>query len=215
MEIKETIIFNGVEYRLLSGGRYYLSQSTTNDGRRHAKSLHVAIWEYYNKKPCPKGYEIHHIDGNCYNNDISNLECVSIKEHRGKHTTKGNKKQEEHLEKIRPLSKEWHSSEEGKEWHREHAKNSILNAPQKEHTCIVCGKKFTSRFYGSKFCSQNCRNKHQYQESVKYVTRTCVICGKEFQAKLTVRHPEGGETCSRSCRSKLAHKRKREAEAKE
>ena len=70
MDIKETIIFNGVEYRLLSGGRYYLSQSTTNDGRRHAKSLHVAIWEYYNKKPCPKGYEIHHIDGNCSNTII-------------------------------------------------------------------------------------------------------------------------------------------------
>ena len=28
-----------------------------------------------------RSYEIHHIDGDCSNNDLSNLQCVSIKEH--------------------------------------------------------------------------------------------------------------------------------------
>lgn len=44
-----------------------------------------SVWESY-YGPIPKdddgrSYEIHHIDGNSTNNDISNLSCVSIKEH--------------------------------------------------------------------------------------------------------------------------------------
>jgi len=35
--------------------------------------------------PIPKGYQIHHIDGNYENNDISNLECLSPKEHALRH----------------------------------------------------------------------------------------------------------------------------------
>ena len=43
------------------------------------------VWEKING-PIPKddlgrSYEIHHIDGNRKNNDISNLACVSIEEH--------------------------------------------------------------------------------------------------------------------------------------
>lgn len=33
-------------------------------------------------------YEIHHIDGNSENNDISNLKCVSIQEHYNIHILK-------------------------------------------------------------------------------------------------------------------------------
>lgn len=39
------------------------------------------IWEEYNKKTIPEGYEIHHIDGNRTNNEPTNLLCVSIEEH--------------------------------------------------------------------------------------------------------------------------------------
>lgn len=211
--VDEIIIFNGVEYKLLSNGKYYLSQSTSNEGRRHAKSLHVAIWEYHNGTTVPKGYEIHHKDGDSFNNDISNLECITIKEHRNLHTTKGSKKQEAHLDSIRPLSKEWHSSEEGLNWHREHAKKSILSAPQKEHVCIVCGKTFTTRFHNSRFCSHNCESKYAYEQTAKYVTKNCVICGKEFQAKLTIRHPDGAKTCCRSCSRKLGQLNKKDKEA--
>ncbi len=38
------------------------------------------IYESYYGK-IPKGYHIHHIDGNPLNNEISNLECVSPEEH--------------------------------------------------------------------------------------------------------------------------------------
>jgi len=39
------------------------------------------IWEKANNKKIPDGYEIHHIDGNRENNDLTNLKLVSILEH--------------------------------------------------------------------------------------------------------------------------------------
>lgn len=48
------------------------------------------IWEEYNNKKIPAGYEIHHIDGNRKNNDPSNLICVSIEEHLEIHTKEEN-----------------------------------------------------------------------------------------------------------------------------
>ena len=39
------------------------------------------IWEKANNKNIPNMYEIHHIDGNKFNNNPSNLICVSIEQH--------------------------------------------------------------------------------------------------------------------------------------
>ena len=39
------------------------------------------IWETYNNKKIPEGYEIHHIDGNKNNNNLNNLKCITIEEH--------------------------------------------------------------------------------------------------------------------------------------
>lgn len=46
------------------------------------------IYEQY-KGPIPKGFDIHHSDGNRNNNDISNLICVSIQEHYEIHKNQG------------------------------------------------------------------------------------------------------------------------------
>jgi HNH endonuclease len=49
-------------------------------GKLHKNNNYRKIYEdYYGK--IPKGYHIHHIDGNPLNNDINNLECVSSEEH--------------------------------------------------------------------------------------------------------------------------------------
>ena len=152
MEHQNIIWFNGIKYRLMGAKRYYLSQSTTNEGRRKAKGLHVAIWEYYSGKTVPKGYIVHHKDGDCFNNDYSNLECISISEHNKRHAKEKSeraktKEQLEHLDKIRELSKEWHKSEAGKEWHRQHVKNSLAKAWafNEERECAYCGKKYIAR----------------------------------------------------------------------
>jgi ribonucleotide reductase alpha subunit len=41
---------------------------------------HRLIWESVNG-PIPDGYDIHHIDGDTYNNDIDNLECLTHSDH--------------------------------------------------------------------------------------------------------------------------------------
>ena len=70
------------------------------NGERHLK--HRYIWELHNGK-IPKGYEVHHIDGNTHNNDISNLTLLSIKEHRSLHAKRqtGRKISDETKRKIR------------------------------------------------------------------------------------------------------------------
>lgn len=45
---------------------------------------HVLVWERY-FGPVPKGYQIHHIDGNKQNNDIKNLQLVTSLEHKRIH----------------------------------------------------------------------------------------------------------------------------------
>ncbi len=46
--------------------------------------MHRAIWEYYNGE-IPKGYVVHHKDLNLANNDITNLEILTLAEHRKLH----------------------------------------------------------------------------------------------------------------------------------
>lgn len=52
------------------------------NGRKVAK--HVAVWEAANG-PKPPNHDIHHIDGNSHNNDLSNLVCLTKAEHQKLH----------------------------------------------------------------------------------------------------------------------------------
>ncbi len=54
-------------------------------GRSNERLFHVFLMEEHLGKPLPKGYEVHHIDGNKHNNNIENLELVTRKEHCRKH----------------------------------------------------------------------------------------------------------------------------------
>ena len=55
------------------------------NGVRITGLLWRVIWVYYHG-PIPPKYVIHHIDGTHSNNELSNLACVSISEHRRIHT---------------------------------------------------------------------------------------------------------------------------------
>ena len=50
-------------------------QITIGKGQRARKP--VLVWEAHNKKKVPIGYVIYHKDGNMYNDNLSNLECIS------------------------------------------------------------------------------------------------------------------------------------------
>lgn len=60
------------------------------------KNIHVLVhrfvWEAVNDTIIPKGYEINHIDKNTHNNQPSNLEILTIAEHRRLHKKGSGKK---------------------------------------------------------------------------------------------------------------------------
>jgi hypothetical protein len=47
--------------------------------------IHRKVW-IENNGEIPKGYIIHHKDGNKYHNDLDNLELLTYKEHRNIHS---------------------------------------------------------------------------------------------------------------------------------
>jgi len=66
-------------------GDGHIQLRKTVDGKHYYKDEHVYVWELYNGEK-PKGYNIHHIDENPSNNDISNLELLSFSGHKRRHS---------------------------------------------------------------------------------------------------------------------------------
>lgn len=188
--------FDGITYRLLSKGRYYLSQSTTNEGRKGAKGLHVAIWEKYSGQKVPPGWEVHHKDGNPFNNEFSNLDCLSRSEH-SKTINRKTERVRRNLDRIRPLASAWHRSEAGRAWHREHAKQP---KSKQECNCLCCGKPFLAKRADAKYCSRKCEVKYRYDNDARPEERACVVCGANFTALVGPYRKRTAVTCSRKCR---------------
>ena len=213
----KVVVFNGETYVRNPNSKYYFKHTTRNEERRHATQLHRAVWEFYNG-PIPDGYHIHHIDHDIDNNDISNLECISASEHLSMHGKENFKDAEyrekmlKNLEAIRSKAAEWHSSEEGLEWHRKHTEESLAKTwVKEERTCEECGKKFIGTKRG-RFCSQKCYRHYIKRESgmpVRDRNRTCRFCGKEFFAS------ERGfqKYCSVECRIAAQEERRKARQA--
>jgi hypothetical protein len=62
----------------------------------------------------------------------------------------------------------WHKSEEGRAWHREHAKTALKKArnainkanwPELNKFCEICNGAFTTREVQKKVCSRRCNNR--------------------------------------------------------
>jgi len=109
------IIFNSKAYSIYASNKKYY--------RRGRKYLHHAVWEFYNDMPVPKGYHIHHLDGNKYNNCITNLECIEGVEHITRHQRAifANGKKPNWFQKWQGAGSKaavkWHQSEEGRAKH--------------------------------------------------------------------------------------------------
>lgn len=207
--MEKTIEFQGVVYALVSGGKYYLSQSNTNQGRKRPKGLHVAIWEYYSGKKVPKGFCIHHKDGNTFNNDYSNLECIAVKDHIRIHQKQRNENPEyrkrnlESLSKAQEKAKEWHKSEEGRLWHKKHSEE-IDWTKRHECICAYCGKTFLSAHKNGKFCSESCGENFRRKMVLSY-HGVCKYCGKEFTYGKGKKSQKDREFCSRSCAASFSN----------
>lgn len=161
----ESVVFNGRKYN-----RYPESSNPTHRRyfARAGHRLHRDVWKHHNG-PIPAGMHVHHIDGNTANNDISNLACVTSKQHWDEHRAEASERsrrpeQLKHLARIRSSSAAWHGSPEGLAWHREHAKTSLAKAwgtprnfPDIDKVCHWCGTQFVAHTVKAKFCKQGCQ----------------------------------------------------------
>ena len=164
--MRETIEFNGRKYHRYPNAkqanhkRYYSSHD-----KQYAtpRLLHRDIWEFHNG-PIPDGHHVHHSDGDCNNNEIGNLECLSSAAHQVEHREERSKRARtpehlEHLASIRVLTKAWHASPEGREWHRQNAIKALENLP--EQPCLICGKMYKPKAHRPGMCSKECRDERR------------------------------------------------------
>lgn len=143
--------FDGLRYYLC--GRYF---------QRKGTRLHVAVWKYHNGE-IQHGKHIHHADGDRSNNHISNLECVSVKEHLSdKHGAASASIGRRTVAKAIVAAVAWHGSAEGKKWHSEHFEKNIRPVMDAKAgaVCQECGISYqvsAAKVKQGKFCGPNCR----------------------------------------------------------
>lgn len=202
-KVTRFIEFDGI--RFYSDGKGYWQTS------RH-KRLHVYVWEKHNGK-VPDGYQVHHIDGDKTNNDISNLQLLSQSEHMRYHNNADDMKAmfRKNIDKYaRPKAIEWHKSEAAIPFHKEHYKNSLgkyVGVTEKKN-CAFCGKEYDAPILApwSKFCSPKCKDRNRKFQHIDDVEKVCVVCGDKFYGNKNSR----GKTCSHECRYILSNKTKEE-----
>ena len=201
-------VFNNQRYVLRKDqGYFYKTQIIENKTKTTMLHRMVYIHHYGEIK---NGYSIHHIDENKMNNEIENLVCMKNSEHRKFHGSLLTEKQKEKmrinlLENVVPKSVEWHSSEEGIKWHKEHYEEMKDKLHQTaEYICKWCGKKYIAQKANKNmFCSQNCRNKDRSARGVDNIKRICKVCGKEFD----INKYKKQDCCSYSCANKIRRHR--------
>lgn len=198
----ETVEFNGVWFRRYPESRNWADRNYYRPHAGHlaagVEALHREIWKAQHG-PIPVGYQVHHKDRNPLNNDISNLECVSVREHGALHAGGRTAKQREHLERIRPLSHEWIKTPEGRIRAAANARGMWERSQPTRRICLWCGTTYETPFPSrALYCSPNCRNRHRYAQRLDFEKRTCAQCGKEFE----VHKASPTRNCSRSCAAK-------------
>lgn len=145
--------------------------------------LHVAIWESVNGR-VPAERHIHHVDGNPLNNEIANLLCVAAASHAKLHPDDDERRawRVRHLAQIRSKTVEWHRSEEGRAWHREHGRQAFKKRKPITKRCAQCGKSYEdiTRRPSARFCSGACKSAWRRAQGSDLVERVCPRCSRRF-----------------------------------
>jgi len=151
------------DQREYNGRYFYLCPETGYYKSRYPVStlLHKAIWED-NFGPVPDGYIVHHKDHDKINNDPMNFELMTLSMHAKHHAPHnkwvGSPENKKQLIEAGKMSKEWHASPEGIEWHSTHGRATWVNRQKYTKECIICGNEYQTPFpTRSKYCHANCK----------------------------------------------------------
>ena len=181
------VVFDGLKFRKTNNNKY-----KTDD------MLHRYIYRYYNGE-IPPGFEIHHIDNNPENNDISNLACLTKAEHTKVHfeTNTGRFARREMTCEMcgQKFIARYHGNNR---FCSEKCKQMARRIECREiRICAYCGKPFEIENYEKvTHCSVACERKDRHKNA--YEEKICPVCGKKFTVKKKFHQ--------KYCSTKCAHK---------
>jgi hypothetical protein len=198
--MEKFIIFDGKSFCRDEKTGYYCY----NNGKR-TQRLHRYVYEFYNGK-IPNGFDVHHVDGNKNNNDISNLVILTRQDHAKLHGEKLTDEQRQNRREnmainVNPKACEWHKSEAGRKWHKEqYARMKEALYRRTTRFCKNCNNQFEGIREG--FCCNACKSAYRRKMGLDNVVRFCVICGHSF----TANKYDKTKTCSKDCSIALKKK---------
>ena len=136
-------------------------KKAANDGRFYKNfSISQFVWAYFNNG-IPKGHEIHHKVNGKLDNNIENLVCLTIEEHKEHHKVECNCTNcGKYLGfKIEYANNKTHnhfcSQKCNKEWHKKYP--TMI-----QRKCVICGIEFSAKLRGKETaitCSHSCSTK--------------------------------------------------------
>ena len=205
LEGGDLAIFEGRKYRRDKKTGYYLNS-------QRLERLHRAVWEAIHGS-IPKGFAIHHADGDKGNNEPDNLVLIEHSAHATHHGKQRDAICHDEIvrnlnENARPKAIEWHGSNAGRAWHSKHAVESALKMQPRRYVCRHCGTEFEKKPLGTpQFCSNACKSAYRRVAGLDDEERTCEACGNQFTANKFKRT----RTCSRGCADVLRWNQKHQA----
>lgn len=209
MEYPTTVTYRGVIYKRNPKAKQRAHRVYYNAPRGSDRdTLHRDIYRDHHGQ-IPDGWHVHHVDENPLNNHPSNLVALSPADHANVHPGDIDRRSPEwlaHLDEIRPLAAEWHSSPEGIAWHSENGARTWdeREAQPIEIPCASCGGEISTHFANRgelRFCSRRCINAHTDKSGRYDKPADCPICGNEFMQRRG--RPK---TCGPKCGTTLGHR---------
>ena len=112
----------------------------------------------------PDGYDVHHIDENKVNNDISNLQVMTKAEHKSLHN-----RTIKCIINCLYCGKEIETAQIRRKFCNDNCRMKYYHLNGYRHStpitgkCLYCGKEFHTHQKNRKYCSRNCAGKARYQ----------------------------------------------------
>lgn len=196
----DIIYYNGFKFIRYPNSKNW-SESKYYSGWVNGKKKRIHRYKYeFEIGSIEKGMHIHHIDENTLNNEITNLEKKKGFQHLSEHSKQrfiDNPEwaKEFHLAGVES-AKEWHGSELGIEWHKQHAKNNSFGVfDYGKDRCEECNSEYDRKTKATKFCSNKCKTKNRSKSGIDNIEKECIVCKNKFIANKYARP----NTCSRIC----------------